>query len=830
MTAVRALKEEITKIGYSTVIDDYTFSDVFAASSINRKASVAAFTHTPPSYRNAALGVVHAEGGELAETVSKYRALGAPVLFVVKGDGITVWQVRPGVGSHQFDSVNQDQLAKLFSEHRETWAPLSIQRAKSIGQFRPEYQLDFVDLALLPAIEGELHTKLDRLLHEALTEAIDLKTGRTLNVKEQPLFRAVFRFLAAKILQDRSHPLSLTWNTDRIETILDAISNYYTLPPLHVSPRTTEYQVFHSVWQRIRRGINFQNISADDLAFVYENTLVTSEIRKRFGTHSTPRQVAEYVVCHLDLHKYAPEQLRVYEPFAGAAVFLVSALRHLRERLPPEWTDAQRHEFLVPRIAGDEIDAFAREVAMLSLILADYPMRNGWNVRAINLFQNGMLDAQMRAHNVILCNPPFEAFADSDRKRSIAHNISSQAIAVLNSALNAHPLALGFVLPRPFIVEKQFSEQRRRIERLYGAVELVQVPDRMFRFSKAESALLIARDPRPPAPQLIKLRSTEIADRDRIKFLRTGETTTGRELVRPIGNTTSGDLWIPPLQGLWEYLKSNPKLGHGMTIHRGLEWNYPQKQAWSETREPGYRRGLHSGRKSQQFITGRPVWLDCREESLRGGAIQWPWRKPKLIANAIRLSRGPWRVAASFDESGLVCSQQFFGLWPRSTMTDREMLALTAILNGPVANAFLAVRSPQKGIRITASLTEIPIPKLFPNRLSALVAEYCRTVTDHFELGDRPNLQHLLELIDATVLEAYDLPPKIERELLEFFRGAERPVAHAWKHWLPEGFRPFIPLSEYFSVEYRKATQPWIQEVIKPLPPEEAAALREYLD
>ena len=37
-------------------------------------------------------------------------------------------------------------------------------------------------------------------------------------------------------------------------------------------------------------------------------------------------------------------------------------------------------------------------------------MRDGWHIREANLFDKGALDAQMRAHNVILCDPPFEAF------------------------------------------------------------------------------------------------------------------------------------------------------------------------------------------------------------------------------------------------------------------------------------------------------------------------------------------------------------------------------------------------------------------------------------
>ena len=515
MSTTRILQEQLARIGYSTIERDYLFSDVFASLPIDRTVAVAAFTQSPPSYRNAAFAVVDALQRPVAEVVSEHRALGACLFFVIVGTDVGVWKARSKAEPQQIAKASIEELPALFEANREAWSPLSIQRAKSIGAFDRQYQLSFVDLDLIPAIESEIHARLDRLLNTALAEAIDSATGRTKSVGERSLFRAVFRFLTAKILQDRSHPLSRSWDPDRIETILDQTTAYYTLPPLSVQKQTAKHRVLSSVWERIREGINFQNISSDTLSFVYENTLVTPEIRQRLGTHSTPRQVAEYVVGHLDLHKHKPSDLKIYEPFAGASVFLVSALRHLREQLPLELTDAERHEFLVQRIAGDEIDSFACEVSMLSLILADYPMRNGWHIRETNLFQSDVLQKRMRASNVILCNPPFEDFADSDRKLPIAQTSHSQAVAVLNTALDSHPWALGFVLPGAFIRERKFGQQRARIEQLYRDVELVQVPDRVFGFSDVDCALLIAREHRTSSARSIKLRSTEIADEDR---------------------------------------------------------------------------------------------------------------------------------------------------------------------------------------------------------------------------------------------------------------------------------------------------------------------------
>ena len=70
MAAARGtVREEIAKIGYSAIVSDYVFSDVFAPSGASRKVTLAAFTHTPPSYRNAALAVVHANRRRPMEVV-----------------------------------------------------------------------------------------------------------------------------------------------------------------------------------------------------------------------------------------------------------------------------------------------------------------------------------------------------------------------------------------------------------------------------------------------------------------------------------------------------------------------------------------------------------------------------------------------------------------------------------------------------------------------------------------------------------------------------------------------------------------------------------------
>ncbi len=119
----------------------------------------------------------------------------------------------------------------------------------------------------------------------------------------------------------------------------------------------------------------------EDLAFIYENTLVRKETRTKYGIHSTPSVVAELMVDHLPFEALPQNERFILEPCAGHGAFLVAALRRLRDLLPASWTEAERHTYFKERIKAIEVDAFAAEVCRLSLTLADYPNPDGWQIK-----------------------------------------------------------------------------------------------------------------------------------------------------------------------------------------------------------------------------------------------------------------------------------------------------------------------------------------------------------------------------------------------------------------------------------------------------------------
>lgn len=835
MQHVSAFRRAFGSLGYGTsaIIENYVFSDVLAARPQDRSVGLAAFTQTPPSYRNAAMAVVSDEVADV-ESITSYRALGAPLIFSISGDQVTGWQIRSHAPPRVIVQAPLSQLEVLFDQHREVWSPLSIHRAKAIGHVERSYQLDFVDAGLMPAIEGEIHGKLDRAISDVLRGAFTDTDATKTDRQKRSLFQTTFRLLAAKVLLDRGHDIATQWDGDDIGSVLGAISGYYGLPVLSEDAPAPGVE-FARAWRSLRDGISFRNISADDLAFVYEQTLVTPETRKHFGTHSTPRQVAEHVVTGLELWKHEPEDLRVYEPFAGAGVLLVAALRQMRDLLPISWSDKDKHAFLVQRLRGDEIDAFAAEVATLSLILADYPNANGWKIEQSDLFADDYLAARAKLANVVVCNPPFEAFTPDERSRypEALSRSASKPIAVLDAVLDANPLAIGFVLPEPFIRGQQYAAQRRRLEKMYGEIDLVALPDRTFNASVIRSSLLIARSPRDPAVQgsVTRLSAGVVRERDRDNFLSTGKLSLRREETRL--QAQSGDLWIEELSDLWAYLAEAPRFESVAAVHRGIEWRSDQAAAVRREPVPEFVTGVHSAAAIRAYaLAAKPVWLDARPDRLLYRAIDLPWSEPKLLANAARVSRGPWSLGAAIDRTGLVASQQLFGIW-RKGENAPSLQALAALLNSPVGAAYIASHSPPDRIRVSA-VRSVPLPSALPSQLDPLVDRYVSAlesaaVGPFFEDAVAPQLQQMLSEIDEAVLRAYDLPPKLERDLLEYFRGAERPTVHPWRHWWPDAVTPAFNLSSLRSQDLSRASGSWITQVFRPLPVHEARLLREAL-
>ena len=772
---LQGIKQGFQGLGYvgGLLQEEYEFADVLSSEHPVKSIPLAAFAQEPPSYRNASFGVTIANGRSGPAFIQDHRSLGAPQILEVTDDRVLRWKMTGKGMPSLLEELAPDKLPDLFSRHKEEWSPRQVLRAKSGGDVAT--QLDFIDLGLLPALENEVRSKLDTLLRDTITLAINTFEHRGPFSKQSypPLFRLIFRLIAAKVLTDRRHPGD--WTVDDPELVVRSVEDFYfrDSPSERVldDPAT---QV--ASWDHIRTAFHFQNLSVDSLAYVYENTLVTPDTRKLFGIHSTPPAIAEYIVNRLPFDEIETSERRVFEPFSGHSVFLVAAMQRLRELLPVEMGPAQRHDYFVKMLAGIEIDDFAREVARLSLMLADYPNPDGWRLHGGDALASTVFDQELAQANIVLCNPPFEAFSADERERYGKLFSVRQPAEVLHRVLARPPYLLGFVLPRVFMAGRSYRELRSRLGQTYSSIDLLALPDRVFEHSDAETVLLLCSGRRDGA---VHLKTGEVYKDHLGSFYTTHKPSYEMEdYVREPQRQFRRSMWLSPLQEVWAATAQMKKLGQVSDIHRGIEYKARLRSSGETLLSPqpleGFVPGLHRVRGSTEpFVVLKPTYLNFSSQLMRTNAYTLPWGKPKLIVNARRRSRGPWRITAAQDDVGLVCYQNFHGVWPNA---DLPIEVLAAVLNGPLANAFASTRELNRDVYVE-TLRTIPIPEFDQAQqhvISSLVSQYreARTMWLARQSDDgEPNdlCAQLLNSIDAEVLRAYDLPPKTERALLDWF-------------------------------------------------------------
>lgn len=829
MIANSTIRKSLIDLGYRTgnVVARYRFAALEEPKNPIRETELAAFFEGAPSYRNAALAVVRVKSGDNAQqTIEAQRSLGAPFLLAVDSRRVSAWVMTPD-GARQLDSASHENWQSFVTKHAGTWRAEAVRRLKAVGVRLgdTDRQALLFDPAVVYGIQKQVQLALDELLKQFLAFFCEAprKSALSLNRDREVLFPLVFRLLAGKVLCDRGDPRIASVDSNKVRAVIDCVSTLYSLPPLALQWNTCVETQLSSAWSALAKGVFVRNIAADDLAFIYENTLITPETRRAMGTHSTPTAVADYIVRSFDLPEgEALQQLRVYEPFAGSCVFLTAAMRRFKELLPQDWTAPRQHRHLVSHFAASELDQFASEIARLSLILADYPNANGWRVHNEDLFDGQTLAQRAANADMVICNPPFEDFVEESHSTQ-SYTSVHKPVEVLSQLLNRVPPFLGIVMPSGFNSHNKYRALVERCVAQYQDVEVLTLPENTFSRATVGAVALIAQSPRiNQSSTTTRLRQSTIQRSDFSAFEQTLRPSSV-EVVVVDSVQAPGLVGLRPLRDVWESLRENPTLGDSVDIHRGLEWKGDQRLASSPNVQSGYRAGLHRLNESlSQFRVLQVTQLNCRPADLRGGAGSLPWLDAKVICSAVRRTRSPWRIAAVVDDRGLVLSQQFFGMWPKLAQENSSGLyALSAILNSPLANAYSFIHDPEQRLRKTV-MDKLPLPvsNLAPST-TRLIEEYAtQSLQDDGPLfgASTKRLNDLLLAIDADVLSAYDLHPRHERALLGFMGGQGRPCGHDFGAYPSGGQQSAIPLNLALRVqrEQTKVREAWLA-ILSPL-------------
>ena len=807
-------------IGYSSDLlkPEYQYADCLSASRAVGEIPLAGFAQFPPDYRNACIGIIFSNGLSGEVNVIQHSALGAPLIFEITPSNVVPWKIEHDRGQQKatkvFNPIPFNKIESVFKRQKSEWKPESIFRAKGFCFEKGVYQSDFVDAGNMSFLEGIIHRKMDELLQETISNVESFMRKKTKqSIGWQYIFQLLFRFVAAKVFRDRGHKGK--WESDNALDALFGIGDHYA-DRRFTNEKELDRNLISMIWESMLNSFHFQNLSVEDLAYIYENTFILKETRKEFGVHSTPSRVAEYIVRKLPFDSIEESGRRVLEPCSGHAIFLVSAMRRLRELLPSDMPYKKRHKYLSERLVGIETDSFACEVGRLNLTLADYPNPNGWKIFRENVFTMPHLDKEIEKTDIILCNPPFEGF--NKEQKSTYKNIKSpyKPVEVLRRVLDNPPGLLGFVLPHKFTSGHSYKGFHKQLASIYGEVEIIGMPDSLFTHSDVDTVLLLAWD-KDKHPGRVSLACREVKKGENISFFKQGKEPIFRQKslhLKP--DIKEFNLWIAPLSDVWDYLEDYPLLGDFTEIRYGIRWISKE-----EFRERGLSRekmvsdrpqkDFHKGhtlvtKNLQQFkLREQPKFLSLQPEFQYDKSYKYAWGKPKVVCNATRFERkNPWRLAAVYDHEGLTFTKRFLSFWSTSNINYHLVLA---ILNSPMANAFMYTHDEGRDNNIE-TLKRLPIPEL-SNLKKEGVEEITKELLSFMERSDgekyfeKGKLKELLLRLDAAVLKAYDLPPKLERDILGFFEDHKRPVPCDFSRYYPPGFDAWLPLYEIISEKFR---------------------------
>jgi type I restriction-modification system DNA methylase subunit len=778
--ALKALRTGFQRLGYRAdlVATDYTVCDWFSEKAVNRTVPIVAFGREPYGYDSACLTAVIANGLHGASLVNSVRSVGAPVSFEI-GEKISVWQVGASLAStKRIETFELARLPAFLDERKHQLSPDALLRAKNIEASLKDKQLDFIDAGLIPALEHQVREKLDEILSEAATigsSSFRERHGKDADVQE--LFALIFRLLAGKIMEDRKVPgFSIGQNTrPDVDTILNSVASFYHEIPVRYLDKVARKGVCDRIWGTM----SLANVSVEVLSYIYENTLIAPLQRQKLGTHSTPYQVARHIVHAIPFENYSLSDLTVLEPCSGHAIFLVAALQRLRDL--SDITDAKkRHAFFTRALKGFEKDAFAVEVSRLCLMMADFPNPDGWQVKCEDVFTSTDFIQMAKGANIVLANPPFEDFTPAEDQiyQGLTHR--QKPIEILDLVLKNTPAeaAIGFVLPKAIINGSNYKAERAALFDRFEQMEVVSLPDKIFTHSEIETALVIGKTPRTQGSTVLNLAFKEVLPEHKAEFLDRG-TISWNDDVTLTRDAAVRSLCIPKNRELWQNLSSQGTLEKEVDLHRGVEWKQPFDRAALISERPrtgwwqGYYRGIN---QTLQYVSPSLSYLNPAAENRRRKAWDLDWSKSRVFVNAVRASRGFWRMAAFVGAPGVVCTANYIALFPKSG-SEWSPYALSAVLNSSLANAFICAHCSGKHNAMFC-LDQLPLPNLTAKQILKL-DESSRSLSLVAQKTDADPiaLEAAADDVEKQVLAGYKLEPSGSDYLEQMRKSFPRPIS-----------------------------------------------------
>ena len=800
-SAMRARVQEIERglmgVGYvrDALVWDYEF---VAGRNRVQKAELVAFSDV---YRKdlatSCIAVKWCGNGESRhEWLRELSYIAAPLALISTPQLVEVWRVsgaEPAERAHE--ELDYRRLQEYFTENRLELEPKAVMAAK-----RGERQLSFLDVD--PRLVEFAYDVTKKVLVDHFEGAVRRGKRELEERKEatephlERLPRIAIRMLAARVLEDKqlleAEPLADA--EELLRKAHEQFRQYFQATELEEFPRA----VAEAVLEELRRDVTFRSLTNDMLGYFYENALVRPELRRELGIYYTPRGLATRVLKRMPVEDIPADERYVLDGTCGSGNLLLAAHERLKDLLPVAESEEAKHKYLVEHLWGVDKDDFATEVARLSLLLFSLPFGDSWHVYPrdfLALRPEGLFETLPR---IIVGNPPFREERSREGRR---HQIAAKVVEQYVDWLAPEGL-MGVILPETFLTNASCRRGREKLLADCDVMEIWQLPAGTVPESAIEICVLIARKRKTGAAGRtfpVRVDRVMARKRDKKRFLKEHRPSFSFVLrdQRVWRSHEKRMMTASQFDSLWDRLCAAGTLVQHADVKNGIQPVGKAKFA-TEALGEGWKPWLGGARWLEPYLID---WKGQeRRYILYPGNLHRPrlglrekFDRPKLLMNASRSRSNPWRVYAAIDQDGCYPNESLNCVVPRSTEISLEELA--AVLNHPVANAWVDSRNPARRIKIKV-IEGIPYPRL-SSRARRKVVEIVRCLARRkgrlvravstTEAADLANeVRGLVRELDEILFDAYEVEGKERKAVLDLFSGFQRP---GWE-WTEVDFRP----------------------------------------
>lgn len=748
----------------------------------NERAALVAFSARPYSMRSACIAVAELESDtQTAQVLKQLAYLSAPVALIATPTDVKLWSIRRDVAPAVIDeSPRAEWTSATFRTRLSGLSPAALFAAK-LGTA----QQTLIDVGLWDWAEKITSDTLVRLLEGLMARSLDSLPPSLSSSKaaQRAIVRLVFQLFACRVLEDKE---VITAGLSAADALAEAHEHFSE--NIDASITTSRYvtdAVVQEIHHSLRNHFAFASLTTEMLGQAYENALVTPQFRKEQGIYYTPPTVTKYILNRLPVESIEQDDRILIDPACGSGSFLLAGFERLNAILPDGLSPGLRHQYLRSRILGFDTDAFAREVATLSLLLADLQNKNGWKVREVDVTALDVKAAGGRRPTILVTNPPFKEMKEGD---GIRRELAADILVRLVDLLAANGL-MGIVVPQTVLSSGAGREAREALLTRGDLLEVTTFPGGVF-YSQADTAVILFRKHgernrlQTSGTTIRELRAQDLSRFDQLgSFTRTYSADT--ENWR---NDPDRRFIISPLSDLWRRLETTfEPLKSFATTNAGIQVKSTDTASVSAKRRDGdvaYVDRL-------QFLRPFALLTDAHHKSqwLRYGPHlhrqrdEKIFKAKKILVNANRNPGSPWRLVAAQAPAHLYFSLNFHGIVLRDGVgvTPQQLIA---ILNSPVANAWVDAQTRGRWINV-ATLGQLPVPLMDPptaeilgSRVRELHDLRVRQLAHEIFVDDselEPAASRLLVEIDEIVYDSYRLSKRERAEVETVMRAGKRP-------------------------------------------------------